>query len=122
MYGGVGGAASPSSSSPLLLFSVRTPLAPVALTMRCRQRPQRVHCLGDDGDALCLYPTVRPSVPPASAAIVSRSSVATAAARPSIISLSLSVSLLLPSPQWAQEAQLPSKNRNKQTPPPSSLS
>lgn len=39
---------SPLSSSSSSLLAVRTPLAPVAVTMRCRQRPQRAHCLGDE--------------------------------------------------------------------------
>lgn len=47
--------------------SVRTPLAPVAVTMRCRQRPQHIHCsLHDERrtDTSSIRPCVRPSRSP----------------------------------------------------------
>lgn len=66
---------------PIRLFlchshSVRTPLATVAVTMCCRQRPQPVHCLGDERRSdtrsasirLCVCPS-RPPLPRCSPAL-----------------------------------------------------
>ncbi len=115
-------------------LSVRTPLAPVALAMRCRQRPQHVHCLGDERQAdtrsASIRPCVRPSLPPFPRlspvswpplillTIFPRS--------PSSLSLSLSLFLRLPafffSPVGSGGAVTIKKHyRNKQTPPPTSL-
>lgn len=49
----------PPFSSTIPWLSLRTPLAPVAVTMCCRQRPQHVHCLSGerrrDTHTLCLW-------------------------------------------------------------------
>lgn len=115
--------------------SVRTPLAPVAVTMRCRQRPQHVHCLGDERQTDTRSPSIRPCVRSSLPPLPRLSPVS----RPPLIlltifphapsSLSLSPSFS-PSasfffPLWAQEAQLPSKNTteiNKPLPLPPSPS
>lgn len=54
-----------SSFSPLCYsHSARTPLAPVAVTMCCRQRPQHVHCLGDERRTDTRSASIRPCVSP----------------------------------------------------------
>lgn len=56
---------SSSSFSPLCYsHSARTPLAPVAVTMCCRQRPQHVHCLGDERRTDTRSASIRPCVSP----------------------------------------------------------
>lgn len=126
----------PSSSLSLFLChsgSVRTPLAPVAVTMRCRQRPQHVHCLGDerqtDTRSASIRPCARPSLPPLPClSPVSRLLLILLTIFPgSPSSLSLSLCLpAFPSPSGLRRRSYHQKkkkthNRNKQTPPPTSL-
>lgn len=119
-----------SSFSPLCYsHSARTPLAPVAVTMCCRQRPQHVHCLGDERRTDTRSASIRPCVSPSFSPSPRLSPVSrpllillTSVPRspsflflsqsPALSSFSISV-FLPPPPPWAQEAQLPFKKRKK---------